>query len=164
MTETWKDVAGYEGRYQVSDLGNVRNAKGRTLKPQLINSGYLVVHLMLAGDRKIGLVHRLVAAAFLPQDETRTHVNHKDSDKKNNARTNLEWVTRSENVRHAYQNGHSGPPRMAVRGVSVADGHVIVFDSQLRAETTLAGRGSSAIHHCLIGKKKSAYGYVWSRA
>lgn len=163
--EIWKDIPGYEGRYQVSDLGNVRNGKRRVLKPQLINSGYHVVHLVpTPGTRKIALVHRLVAEVFVAGFFEGAHVNHKDCRKTNNRAGNLEWTTRSGNMRHSYANGHPGPTRCAVKGVSITDGHVVYFDSQLRAETTLAGNGSSAVHHCLIGKKKSAYGYTWSRA
>lgn len=161
--EQWKDIPGYEGRYQVSDQGRVRGPKGE-LAQQLQNSGYLIVHLHLAGRRRVRLVHTLVAEAFVPGRFAGAQVNHKDCCKRNNAAVNLEWVTRSENMRHAYANGHKGPPRVAVRGVSVADGHEVRFDSQLQAEKYLAGRASSAIHHCLIGKKKSAYGYIWSRA
>lgn len=161
--EQWKDVPGYEGRYRVSDQGRVRGLKGE-IAQQPQNSGYLVVHLHLAGRRRARLVHTLVAEAFVPGRFEGAQVNHKDCCKHNNAAVNLEWVTRGENMAHAYANGHPGPRRVAVRGVSVADGHVVRFDSQLQAEKYLGGRASSAIHHCLTGKKKSAYGYIWSRA
>jgi hypothetical protein len=161
--EQWKDIPGYEGRYQVSDAGTVRGAKG-PLAAQRQNSGYLVVHLYIKGSRRVRLVHALVAQAFVPGFFPGAHVNHKNGRKADNTAVNLEWVTRSENMRHAVANGLTSAPKMAVRGVSVDDGHVVYFDSQLRAERTLAGRATSAIHHCLVGKKKSAYGYTWSRA
>lgn len=163
--EQWKDVPGFEGRYQVSDQGRVRNVKGRVLKPQLVNSGYHVVHLVPAPrSRKIALVHRLVALAFLPSDPDRSHVNHKDFDRLNNWATNLEWVTPSENMLHAFADGRANPPRCAVVGRALDGSHELRFSSQLAAEKAIAGRASSAVHHCLVGKKKSAYGYVWSRA
>ena len=161
MMEQWKNVEGYEGRYQVSDEGVVQGLKG-TLAAQLQNSGYLIVHLYDKGARRARLVHALVAEAFVPGYFSGAQVNHKNGRKADNTAVNLEWLTRSENMRHAVANGLTSAPRMAVRGVSVADGHVVYFDSQLRAEKTLSGRASSAVHHCLIGKKKSAYGYVWS--
>lgn len=161
--EQWKDVPGYEGRYQVSDLGNVRGLKG-PLSPKLQNSGYHVVHLYLRGKRTVHLVHVLVAKAFVLGHFEGAQVNHVDCTKTNNDSSNLEWVTRSQNIRHAYANGHAGPRRFAVVGVSLLDGSVIKFDSQLIAEKTLTGKASSAVHHCLTGKKKSAYGYRWSRA
>lgn len=162
-TETWKDIPEFEGRYQVSDLGRVRNPQG-VLRPQLINSGYFVVHLYADGARKAALVHRLVALGFVDGHFEGAHVNHKNADKQHNIATNLEWVTRSQNMLHASTAGLMRPPRYAVRGVAVLDGHVVCFESQLAAEKTLTGRASSAIHHCLIGKKKSAYGYRWERA
>lgn len=161
--EQWKDVPGYGGRYRVSDRGNVTGAKG-PLVPQMQNSGYLVVHLYLDGNRTISLVHRLVAKAFVCGSFAGAHVNHKNRDKTDNAAANIEWVTRSENVNHAYATGHAGPTRYAVRGVPLVGGKELVFASQVAAEKALCGRASSAIHHCLVGKKKSAYGYVWNRA
>jgi len=163
MSEQWKDIPEYEGRYQVSDLGQVRGTGG-CLAQQPQNSGYLVVHLYLRGSRRVRLVHALVAEAFVAGKFEGAQVNHKNYVKRDNCAENLEWVTRSQNVRHAYENGHKGPRRCAVRGVSIEDGSVLYFRSQLAAEKALAGRASSAIHHCLIGKKKSAYGYRWSQA
>lgn len=163
MTEQWKDIPGYEGRYQVSDKGRARGAKG-LLAQQIQNSGYTIVHLYLSGKRSVRLVHRLVAEGFAVGRFDGAHVNHKDCDRRNNTASNLEWVTRSENMYHASAAGRLRPNRNAVYGVSVVDGSVVEFPSQLAAEKALAGRASSAVHHCLIGKKKSAYGYTWSRA
>jgi hypothetical protein len=121
MTEVWRDIPGYEGRYQVSDLGRVkslafcqrcvfkngregqRRTKERILATQVQNSGYTLVHLHLDNQRKACSVHRLVAAAFVTGcgDE----VNHIDGDKGNNRAPNLEWVTSSENKEHAVATG-----------------------------------------------------------
>jgi len=161
--EQWKDIPGYEGRYQVSDLGRVRGVKG-SLRPQPQNSGYLVVHLYLDGVRRVRLVHTLVAEAFVNGWFAGAEVNHRDTKKVNNCATNLEWVTRSKNIQHAYANGHKGPTRFAVVGTPLNGGFAVRFNSQLDAEKALAGKASSAINHCLTGKKKSAYGYTWSRA
>jgi hypothetical protein len=161
--EQWKYVPGYGCRYQVSDQGNVQGLKG-LLTPQTQNSGYLVVHLYLGGARRVRLVHALVAEAFVPGRFAGAEVNHKDAKKPNNCAANLEWVTRSENIQHAYANGHKGPTRFAVVGTPLHGGFEVRFNSQLDAEKALAGKASSAIHHCLIGKKKSAYGYLWGRA
>lgn len=161
--EQWRDIPGYEGRYQVSDAGRVVGLKG-VLTPQVQNSGYQVVHLYLNGRRTVRLVHSLVAECFVHGRFNGANVNHRDGVKTNNAASNLEWVTRSQNMLHAVAAGLTNTPKKAVRGVSLTDGSELTFPSQLAAETTLAGRASSAVHHCLVGKKKSAYGYTWSRA
>ena len=113
--ENWKAVAGFEGRYEVSDLGRVRSLgfkrivrgnvgfmKGRILRSVLDNHGYYQVHLS-GDDRKVHkrMIHRLVAGAFLEPMEGKTNVNHKDGVKTNNAATNLEWCTLEENSQHA---------------------------------------------------------------
>jgi len=123
MAEQWEDIAGFEGRYQVSNLGRVkalsfaqrythwrtgkelfRQTKERFLATQAINSGYLIVHLHLDNVRTARLVHRLVADAFLecPASET---VNHKNGVKTDNHAGNLEWATQTENKLHAVAYG-----------------------------------------------------------
>lgn len=117
MTEEWKYIPGFEGRYEVSSYGRVRavsfrqryllrngQAAYRVKKPhevaqQQINSGYLIVHLHLDGVRKAMTVHRLVAAAFC--GTPRGDVNHLNGDKTDNRCTNLEWTDRTSNHLHA---------------------------------------------------------------
>lgn len=110
--EKWLWVDGYEGLYMVSDQGRVmsvprktgRNSwPGRTMRQGKGNSGYLHVCLCVKSKAKTREVHRLVAEAFLERPHGKTEVNHIDGNKTNNAASNLEWVTRSENVLHAYQ-------------------------------------------------------------
>lgn len=114
LMETWRPVAGYEGLYEVSDHGRVRSlprmrlgrggkpvrVNGRILKPALVR--YPMVLLCNDGQRVGHSVHRLVANAFLPPDPVRPEVNHRDGNRQNNHLSNLEWVTRSENVAHSY--------------------------------------------------------------
>jgi hypothetical protein len=163
--EEWRDIPGYPGA-KVSDQGRVIGTSGRVLKTQKINSGYLIVHLCKGGVRRAVTVHRLVAFAFVPAFIARPHVNHKNGNKEDNRAVNLEWCDVSRNALHAYATGLREPPRFAVIGVSKTDGSVVRFDSQRDAEIALSGpkKQSSAINHCLDGKKKSAYGYTWSRA
>ena len=100
MNARWKDISGFEGRYQVSDHGEVRNVKtGRVLKPAAFPNGYLRVYL---GRGKAHQVHRLVAAAFVLGDNT-LQVNHKDGRRDHNNWTNLEWLSCSDNHRHSYR-------------------------------------------------------------
>lgn len=105
--EVWVTVSGYEDRYYVSNMGRVftNGCKGvppHIMKPQPNNRGYMLISL--SKNKKVWhtTVHRLVAAAFCEgRSNERPHVNHIDGDKSNNVSSNLEWVSRSENMRHA---------------------------------------------------------------
>lgn len=112
--EIWKDIAGYEGKYQVSNLGNVRslqyhNAKGIMrigyLKPAVDNKGYLRCALSKENKLKTFKVHRLVASAFIDNPDNLPQINHKDGNKLNNHVENLEWCNNSQNQLHAYATG-----------------------------------------------------------
>lgn len=120
IVENWLPVIGYEGTYDVSDLGRVRRVGratrsgkgrgggariGRILRTQVVHGGYRTVHLWLAGSQKVHLVAGLVAEAFIGPRPIGREVNHIDGVKKNNAAANLEYLTRSENLTHAYQLG-----------------------------------------------------------
>ena len=111
FNEEWKDIPGYEGLYQVSNVGRVRSKPrkvhnytkpGRVLKQYRNISGYLYLSLIDAeGKRsKHSYVHRLVALAFVDNPNGLTQVNHKNFDKEDNRTENLEWVTPQENILH----------------------------------------------------------------
>ena len=105
--EEWRDIPGYESFYQVSNLGNVRSIrfnKVRNMK-SWDSHGYRAVELCINNNRYIVGVHQLVALAFIPNPENKPEVNHKDRNRSNNNVENLEWVTQSENIAHAYRNG-----------------------------------------------------------
>lgn len=115
MTEIWKSISGYEGLYEVSNLGQVK-ALARThrnghrhpqkMMSQSITRGYPKVDLSdTEGKRRSIPVHRLVCAAFYSNPEGKKCVNHIDGDKQNNHVDNLEWATHSENELHAYRTG-----------------------------------------------------------
>lgn len=115
MQEIWKDIEGYEGCYQISNFGRVKSLerlscqniliKERIKKNQDNGNGYKYVQLKLNGTRKNFYVHRLVATYFNFKKDEATEVNHIDGNKENNCSNNLEWVTSSENTKHAIKNG-----------------------------------------------------------
>lgn len=145
----WRDVVGFEGRYEVSDEGSVRNAQtGRMLKPQRCTNRYLALCL---GRKNRRLVHRLVAEAFIPNPDRKPHTNHKNGKRADNRAENLEWVTCSENHVHAH---HQLPRKTHARqrAVVLSDGRR--FASVSAAAVTLGvadGSVSSAVrlgHRC----------------
>lgn len=111
MTEIWKPVKDFEGLYEVSNFGNVRRVwrYGRKwegmCKPKHTKDGYLETTLIKNSKPKCVRTHRLVAFAFCENPHNKLEVNHIDGNKQNNRADNLEWVTSSENQKHAYKYG-----------------------------------------------------------
>jgi hypothetical protein len=91
--------------YTIREDGLITSRFGRPVAPQAAKNGYVRVELWRDGKGKKYLLHRLLAEAFIPNPADKPCVNHIDGDKANNALSNLEWVTQSENQRHAYANG-----------------------------------------------------------
>lgn len=102
--ERWRDIEGYDGMYQVSDLGRVRSlkyGKVRVLRAQKNHKGYLQIGLCRDGKQKCYKIHRLVAQAFIPNDDSsKTQVNHIDECKQNNRKDNLEFCTPQYNMNY----------------------------------------------------------------
>jgi len=167
--EIWKDIQGYEGLYQVSNLGNVRslhyrntnNVKELFLKPH--NRGYLQVELHKDGVRKMFTVHRLVAMAFVDGYAEDRDVNHIDENKHNNRASNLEWVSTSQNVLHSIT--HRTPRTCADSVIQMSlDGRVLrKWNSTVEIRKKL-GYSDWSIKQCCRGERKTAYGYRWQYA
>lgn len=121
MKEIWKDIPDYEGLYQASNFGRVRSVdryikqyngynystriyKGRILKCNIGNSGYLKVILQKKGKRRTYNVHRLVANTFILNPNNYPQINHKDENKLNNNINNLEWCTSTYNINFGNRN------------------------------------------------------------
>lgn len=120
--EQWRDIDGYDGMYQVSDLGRVRSLKfGRVkvLRPNKSHKGYLQIMLYRYGKGKNLYVHRLVANAFIPNsDESKTQINHINECKSDNRFWNLEYCTASYNLSYnglRYRRHHPQPKRTKIK-------------------------------------------------
>lgn len=120
MKEIWKDSKGFEGFYEVSNLGRVRRKKSETiykdgrvanfsqtiLKQGFNTKGYLRVYLSVNSKKFTKTVHRLVAETFIDNPENKATVNHLNGVKTDNRVENLEWATNTENMQHAFKNGY----------------------------------------------------------
>ena len=105
--ELWKAVPGFEGEYEVSNQGRLKSYKSgkeTILKTTPDPRGYRPV-LLSGKTKKRYWLHRLVAEVWIPNPKNRVEVNHKNGDKKDCRVENLEWVSRSQNIRHAYESG-----------------------------------------------------------
>lgn len=120
MTEEWRPISGYEGLYEVSSTGKVRNCRigspnyHRELTQQPNGkkgvAKYISIGLWKHNQPKYKYLHRIVAEAFIPNPDSRPSVNHKDCNPLNNCVTNLEWVTHQENMDHAVAHDRLRPP------------------------------------------------------
>lgn len=175
MKEIFKDISGYEGRYQISNYGNVKSLnyqnthRAKLLHPVKHHLGYLLVHL---GGEKIKMVHTLVAEAFIDNPENKKYVNHIDGNKQNNTVWNLEWVTSKENMEHAIRIGlrdphinnkpfgDLNPSRKPVLQFT-RDGKFIKRWECISEAARQIGCNPSQINNNIAGRCKSCHGYVW---
>lgn len=157
------EVDGFEGRYKISNFGEVWSIKSRKLLKIMQNAdGYCVVALAKNGKRKLTKVHRLVAFAFLPVIEGKDFVNHIDENKKNNSVDNLEWCTHKENVNHGTGIARRARTRsIAVVGVHIKNNDIIEFASTQEAQRN--GYSSGHISECLNRKIETHKEYRWYR-
>ena len=154
--EVWRDIEGYEGLYQVSNMRRVkslnyrRSGKERILKRLKNKWGYLFVHLQKDGKQKGCKLHRLVAQAFIPNPENLPEVNHKDEDKNNNTVDNLEWCTRKYNCNYGARNEKvSKSKNIPVMCIETGD----VFSSAKEAQEK-TGISASHITACARHEKR----------
>lgn len=173
--EVWKPVVGYEGLYEVSDQGRVRSLNyRRTGKVQILKPGftrrYLLVSLLKDGEKKHFLVHRLVALAFIPNDdpEHKTQCNHINEDRLDNRACNLNWMTPKENTNwgtgiercHQKQiNKHNSKP---VKQLTIDGTLICIWSSAMEAQRN--GFFQSKVCSCCQGLSKTHKGYKWQYA
>ncbi len=171
MKEIWKDIEGYEGLYQVSNLGRIKNFKNQIHAVSVDKYGYLQVTLYYKEKPRCFRVHRLVAKAFIPNSENKLTVNHIDGNKKNNKVDNLEWNTIQENSRHAWKMGLRKNVSKAVANANRKRTKVIEqydlnnnFIKEWESIISAAmyyGVCSATISACINNKQKTSCGYIW---
>lgn len=171
MCEEWTDIKDYEGLYQVSNFGRVRSLdrldgsnhrlKGRILKPIKQTHGYLHVCLYKNGSQSIKKIHRLVAQAFISNPENKLDVNHIDENKTNNMLSNLEWVTRKENVNHGTRNERAGKSNsIAIIATNIKTGESTEFYGSNECARQF-GLSQGNIAKVLKGRLKQTGGYTF---
>lgn len=149
MKEKWVSVPDYKNVYEVSDAGNVRRVGGGKLKPHVnFRNGYVYVCLSKHNQKKTYRLHRIVAKAFLGDRED-MQVNHIDGNKTNNSLSNLEWVTQSENMKHAYR---TGLEKIVTKRVINLDTNEI-YNSVTEAAQQFGNRKPSAITKVCKGER-----------
>lgn len=165
--EIWKDIVGFEGLYQISNLGNVKSlnylhtGKERILKLSKNQYGYLYVTFRKNGEKKNYLIHRLVCQSFIPNPNNLPQVNHKDECKTNNCVENLEWCTCKENINYGSHNKRVSEKMSKTVLQFTKDGEFIKEWKSGKDIQRILGFDSSHISRCCLGKRKSAFGFVW---
>lgn len=180
LKEIWKDIKGYEGCYQVSNLGGVRSLdryingnknskwirKGVVLKPHKNRNGYLIVRLQLDGHNLGKTVGRLVAETFTPNPNNYPEVNHKDENKSNNHVDNLEWCSYSYNTNYGTRNDRvskiltNHPLKSKIVYQYSLNGEFIK-EYQSTRECERQGFHQSGISRCCLCEQKTHKGYIW---
>lgn len=165
--EIWRDVKGYEGIYQISNLGSLKSNKGYK-KASVNQDGYYQTTLYKNGVKRNVLVHRLVAEAFLPNPQNKRTVNHLDGNKLNNKLVNLEWATNKEQTQHAMKKlgfksvitdkCRNKQIELHQRKVKRSDGTIFNSIKEASLGDDLVRRHISEV---CKGKRKTAGGYSW---
>lgn len=179
MIEEWRPVVGYDGYYEVSNLGRVRSVgkldgagkfrKGRIRKQKISRTGYMEITLSKDTALKTKKVHRIVAEAFIPNPQNLPFVNHKDESRTNNCVDNLEWIT-------PWDNAHYGTAQERLKATmpqkiknlqkpvvqSDLSGNVVSKYESITEAEEKTGVNKSHIVKCCKGKLTHTGGYRWS--
>ena len=165
MNEIYKDIPGYEGLYQISNLGNVKSLKRNKILAKNNNgNGYLYACLSKDGQAKNYYIHRLVSQAFIPNPDNKPEVNHKDENKENNCVENLEWVTSKENTNYGSRTKRASENCQKPINQYDLQGNFIKSWAGGTEIENVTGFARSNISKCCSGKYKTAYGYKWQYA
>ena len=159
--EIWKDIKGYEGLYQVSNLGRIKSfnywnqGKIRILKLRFHKEGYLIVSLNKNTKTKIKFVHRLIAEAFIPNPENKPEIDHINGIRDDNRIENLRWVTRKENMNNELTKQRC--KKSNVKKVRCLTTNEVLFSISEASRKYDVDLGD--IVRCCKGQKKTAKGY-----
>lgn len=171
--EIWKTIKGYEGRYLISNNGNIMSCQtGKLLSLTKDKDGYLIAKLYNANGIKYFCVHRLVARVFIPKPKGKNEINHINEIKSDNRVVNLEWVSHSENLIKYYEN-HKSLRKQRRKGTKYSQKRIIQmtlngrkvneWENVAKIQKTLYYNNWSIIQ-CCYNKRKQAYGYKWQFA
>ena len=183
MKEIWKDIQGYEGLYQVSNLGRIRsldryvmNHSKKELRKGAIKNvragigNYLIVDLYKGNQQRTFRVHRLVAFSFIDNPMNKETVNHIDGNVQNNRVDNLEWATPSEQNYHFYKHGLKSKENIdkTVRRMNEANAKKVMCVETGKIYSCIADvlrefnkKPSGLISRCCKDSKRTAYGFHW---
>ena len=173
LNEIWKPVRGYEGLYEVSNLGRVKSLSritGSIVRKDRImaigkggNNNYQIVQLTIDGNRKTYLIHRLVAEAFIQNPDNLPQVNHKDENPTNNCVDNLEWCTAKYNANFGSRNEKTAEKCSKPVHQYTLDGEYIKTFKSVSEAAKAVGGNKTNISACCLGKKcfKTAYNFIW---
>ena len=178
MEEIWRDIDGYEGLYQISNLGRVKSLdryivsrwgtpfclKGKIRRLRKDKYGYMCLSLNKDGKIRYKTIHRLVAQAFIPNPNNLPQVNHKDEDKTNNCVENLEWCDGEYNLNYGNRKKKAAISRY--KPINQYDLFGNLIKTWKSASTVQEELGFKACNICWAcrGKIKTAYGFKWSYA
>lgn len=183
MNEEWRPVPGYEGIYEVSNMGRVkslprdytqlnmygtlskRHIDGKVMRLHILNSGYCHVELTKGARQcKSHPIHRLVALAFIPNPKGLPFINHKDEDKQNNNVNNLEWCTTEYNCNYGTRNKKISEKarRAPIEQYDLKGNFIKAYDS-IRDAATELNIGETSIAAALSGRCKTGKGFIWKR-
>lgn len=174
VKEEWRDIDDYEGKYQISNLGRlrsfVRSTEPRIIAPHYDKDGYIMYYLFRDGKSHVKKAHRLVAVAFIPNNDNLPQINHKDEDKTNNRASNLEWCTLLYNNRY-------GTKRQRMSLYAMYKGHFLRRIRQYTKDglfvkehisSRMAERETNIKHQNIIetcrGGQRQSGGYLWCYA
>lgn len=154
--EVWKDIPGYEGLYQASNFGRIRNNKGEAPYMEKSQKGYIRASLSVNGIHKHEKVHRLVALTFLPNPDNLPQINHIDEDKTNNTVFNLEWVNN-----HTNSLLNTNKTRGKRKVCKIDNGVIIATYDCVNDASRENGVSRYGINAACIGTQKTAGGFQW---
>jgi hypothetical protein len=167
MKEEWKPAPGFEKNYLVSNKGRIKNLRtGYVLKINFDDKGYSQIRFCVNNKKSTKKIHRLVALVFIENPLNLPQVNHKDGNKKNNNVNNLEWCTRSQNIRHAIRLGlKPAPPFKPVYQINKDTKKTIKRFEGIKIAAKETGTRANMISECCHKKRrKTANGFIWEFA